>query len=105
MKRRYVQIDGVLYESDAAPAPSREARSYVVGDRHYLGLRAPDRNRTPIDSRVKHREYMKRHDLSTMDDWKETWQKAAQERSKRLEGYDPSRKADVVQTLRKRGNL
>ena len=50
------------------------------GDRHYDGLRATDG--TPIDSRSKHREYMKRNGLTTTDDYTNTWKQAEQERNK-----------------------
>lgn len=50
----------------------------LAGDRHYDGLRSTDG--TPIDSRTKHREYMKRHGLTVADDFKETWAKSQKER-------------------------
>lgn len=57
----------------------RHALDYIVNDRHYEGLRATDG--TPINSRKKHQEYMKRHNLTTMDDFTGVWDKAAQERA------------------------
>ena len=48
-------------------------RPMVVGDSHYDGLRATDG--TPVDSKVKHREYMKRNNLALVGDFKETWSK------------------------------
>lgn len=48
------------------------------GDRHYDGMRSTDG--TPIDSRSKHREYMKRKGLTTIDDYTQTWAKAEKER-------------------------
>lgn len=62
----------------------------VVGDSHYDNLRAPDG--TPINSRTKHRDYMKRHGLTTADDFKGTWERAAKERES---SYDPSRRHDI----------
>lgn len=50
------------------------------GDRHYDGLRATDG--TPIDSRSKHREFMRRRGLTTTDDFTETWKKAEHDREK-----------------------
>lgn len=54
---------------------------------HYEGLQATDG--TPIDSRQKHREYMKRNNLALADDFKETWanapKQAAREESQRLD--------------------
>jgi len=61
--------------------PMGHARhSAQFGDRHYDGLKATDG--TPIDSRSKHREYMKRHGLTTTDDYRETWKQAENERIK-----------------------
>lgn len=59
------------------PAMSGLANA-LAGDRHYDGLRASDG--TDISSRTKHREYMKRHGLTTADDFKDTWAKAQRER-------------------------
>lgn len=52
----------------------------LAGDRHYDGLRATDG--TPIDTRTKHRKYMKENGLAMMDDFKQTWADAAKEREK-----------------------
>lgn len=60
------------------PPSGRDARLNVLGDRHYDGLRAPDG--TDISTRTKHREYMKRNNLTTMDDFQGSWAKAEKER-------------------------
>ncbi len=49
------------------------------GDRSYEGLRATDG--ADISSRTKHREYMRQHGLTTMDDYKGHFQKEAQRRA------------------------
>lgn len=54
--------------------PSRKSDAEVYG-----GLQATDG--TPIDSRTKHRRYMKERDLSLTSDWTETWAKAAEKRA------------------------
>lgn len=59
------------------PAMSGLANA-LAGDRHYDGMRAPDGS--DISSRTKHREYMKRHGLTTADDFGSTWNSAAKER-------------------------
>ncbi len=59
------------------PAMSGLANA-LAGDRHYEGMRAPDG--TDISSRTKHREYMKKHGLTTMDDYKDSWSKAQSQR-------------------------
>ena len=50
----------------------------LAGDRHYDGLRAQDG--TDISTRSKHREYMKKHGLTTADDYKDAWAKAEKAR-------------------------
>jgi hypothetical protein len=53
-------------------------------------------------SRSQHREYMKRNGLSTMDDWTQTWAKAARERADASRGIDASRRADIERAFAKR---
>lgn len=62
------------------PAGLNAVDNALAGDRHYDGLRAQDG--TDISSRSKHREYMKKHGLTTVDDFKGTW--AAAERKRDL---------------------
>lgn len=50
----------------------------LAGDRHYDGLRAPDGS--PIDTRTKHRQYMKEKGVTMASDFTETWKTAAKER-------------------------
>lgn len=57
----------------------------LAGDRHYDGLVATDG--TLINSRSKHREYMKRNGLTIADDYKGEWAKAERERRER---FDPN---------------
>jgi hypothetical protein len=81
-RRRWIYIDGVAYEEGVDQIPERNSLSNhnrVVGDSHYDGLRATDG--TPIDTRTKHREYMKRHNVTTMDDFNSTWQKALKQKA------------------------
>jgi hypothetical protein len=56
----------------------------LAGDRHYEGLRATDG--TDISTRTKHREYMRQHNLTTIDDYKESWAKAQKERDEYRQG-------------------
>jgi len=69
-----------------------------VSDRHYDGLRATDG--TDISSRAKHREYMRRNNLTTIDDFTQTWANAAKAR---LENRDPQRREDVERAIHKLG--
>lgn len=71
----------------------------MASERHYDGMRATDG--TPIDTRAKHREYMRTHNVTTADDFADTWKRAARERTERLAGTDPTRAQDVADALRK----
>lgn len=54
--------------------------SWRFSDRIYSDKPFKAHDGTIIDSRKKHREYMKRHNLSTVDDFKGTWDKARERR-------------------------
>lgn len=73
----------------------------MASERHYDGLRAPDG--TPIDTRAKHREYMRANNLTTADDYTQTWRKAAQERTDRMAGKDAGRAGDIAEAVRRLG--
>lgn len=70
----------------------------LAGDRHYDGLRAPDG--TDISTREKHRAYMKANNLTTMDDYTESWAKARKERDDYFAGRKGTiTKADIRETI------
>lgn len=73
----------------------------LAGDRHYDGMRATDG--TPIDSRTKHREYMKKNNLTTADDFKETWARAQKEREEYRAGtfQDKDLKREIASEVHK----
>lgn len=61
------------------PTEFRALDNALAGDRHYDGLRATDG--TDISTRSKHREYMKRNGLTTVDDFKGVWAEAEKRRT------------------------
>ena len=79
MRRRYVQRrqeDGSykLVEIDVnhfVPRRNLSDTDALVGDRHYDGIQATDG--TDISTRARHREYMRRNNLTTIDDYTEHW--------------------------------
>ncbi len=82
-RRRWIYINGESIEvtpdmvlPDRASSQSHDG--LLWNDRHYNDMKAPDG--TPIDSRTKHREYMKAHNLTTIDDFKGTWQNEQKKR-------------------------
>jgi hypothetical protein len=104
MRKRYVQQpDGTLVEVGKDFVQTREQVHVgaLWGDRNYDGLRAPDG--TPIDSRTKHRQYMKDNNLTIADDYKGEWAKAAKEKAEILKdgGDHKQRKRDLVEAVHK----
>jgi hypothetical protein len=82
-------------------APGVALGNALASERHYDGLRAPDG--TPIDTRAKHREYMRANNLTTVDDFAGTWKRDAEQREARLAGVDPARARDVADAVTKHG--
>lgn len=103
-RRRWIYIDGEAVEiTPETVLPDRASTQSHDGllwnDRHYTNLRATDG--TPIDSRTKHREYMKQHNLTTMDDYKDTWARAEKQRDAyRTEGKGgATRREDIARAI------
>jgi hypothetical protein len=83
------------------PADPSRALDLLTSDAIYDGLRASDG--TDISTRSKHREYMKRNNLTTADDFTETWARAASDRAESLAGVDSDRVNDIAQAMHKLG--
>jgi hypothetical protein len=79
-RRRWVYVDGEAIEvtSDYMPEP-KNTDAVLWSDRNYEGMRATDG--TPIDSRSRHREYMKVNNLALMDDFKESFAQSQQRKA------------------------
>jgi hypothetical protein len=100
-KRRFVQDRATLefheVSSDYVPDVGN-TDSALWGDRHYAGMRTSDG--TDISTRSKHREYMKRHGLTTIDDFgADHWQRHAAQREAVARGVDPNRKHDIARAI------
>lgn len=85
-RRRYIQ-DRTTHELiEVTPDYVGETRDgarnagLLWNDRDYDGLRATDGS--DISSRTKHREYMKRTGLTTVDDFSQSWAKAREARER-----------------------
>ncbi|CAB4166615.1 hypothetical protein UFOVP840_42 [uncultured Caudovirales phage] len=101
-RRRYVYDEklGRLVELTAEPPERANAQDHLGslwGDRHYDGMRASDG--ADISSRKKHREYMKRHGVTTADDFKDTWARARQQRDEYYTRGGTVRRQDIVATI------
>ena len=97
-RRRYVQIKGELVEITNDYQPERHNDSGALwGDRSYDGLRATDG--TDISTRSKHREYMKLNNLATVDDFKQTWSKAQEQRDRYRQSGGTFSKRDIERAI------
>jgi len=109
MVRKTYHYDETLGEMVEGPGPRRVDGSgdgWRFSDRVYSGspFTAPDG--TVIDSRKKHREYMKRNNLTTVDDFKGAWREQAKEREAFFSGGDQrereQRKRDIADAINRR---
>jgi hypothetical protein len=80
--------------------PSTDAKVYIVGDRHYDGLRSPI-DGADISTRAKHQAYMREKGLVTADDFKNEWAQAAKKREAFFKGEDPNRPKDIAKSFEK----
>ena len=83
MTRKTYHYDEKLGKMVEGPGPRRVDGSgdgWRFSDRLYSGSPFKAHDGTVIDSKKKHREYMRRHNLGTVDDFKGTWDKARQRR-------------------------
>ena len=102
-RRRYIQDPATLEMIEVTPdfiAPQRESarnRGALWNDRHYDGVQATDG--TDISSRSKHREYMRRNNLTTTDDFKETWAKAQTERERFYTQGGSIKRSDIERAM------
>jgi hypothetical protein len=100
-RRRWIQINGELVEvtsEDQIPIRAADAAAHGIlwNDRAYQDMNDPR-----FKSRTEHREFMKRHNLTTVDDMKETWRKAEEKRINIRKGVDPQRKRDIEVAIEK----
>lgn len=83
--------------SDPYPADERTAAAgglLVIGDSHY------DIGDPRFHSRATHREYMRAHGLSLVDEHKADWDRAAERRAEYFtRATDPNVKADVARAF------
>lgn len=107
MVRKTYHYDEDLKQMVEGPAPRRGEASgdgWRFSDRHYAGLQATDG--TDISTRKRHREYMKRNNLTTVDDFTNTWKEAAQKRAEFFTGSDKreseQRKRDIADAITRR---
>jgi hypothetical protein len=101
-RHRYIQINGELVEvsPDYVPEPNRlKGDAALWNDRTYQ-----DAGDTRFKSRKQHREFMKRHNLTTADDFSNMWRETEKMRVAVKNGYDPTRKQDIVKAIQQLTN-
>jgi len=81
--------------------PGLAIHNALAGDRHYDGLRATDG--TDISTRAKHQAYMKANNLTTADDFSQTWKRQAEQRREIMTGHDSTRASDIAHAIEKLG--
>jgi hypothetical protein len=91
--RRTYHYDEKFGRMVEGPAPRKESSGdgYLFSDRLYSDNPFVAHDGTLIGSRKQHREYMKRHSLTTMDDFKQTWKDAAKQREQVFTGTHDKR--------------
>lgn len=99
-KRRYVYDPATkeMVEVTQCAEPETRADSGALwGDRHYEGMRASDG--ADISSRSKHRQYMKNNNLTTMDDFTNSWAKAREQRDRLFTQGGTFTKKDIERAM------
>lgn len=98
MTRRFIQINGELIEVTGEGRDRARGADHILwNDRAYQDMNDPR-----FSSRSQHRDYMKRNNLSTVDDYTQQWKRAEEKRDQfRTKGTDASRRADIVRALEK----
>ena len=95
-RHRYVAVGNRWVEvpEDYTPEPPK-GDHLLWSDRAYQDMNDPR-----FSSRSQHREFMRQNGLTTADDFKGTWDKAAQQREAWYkEGRDPTRREDVARAI------
>jgi hypothetical protein len=99
-RRRYIQDPKTLelVEITKSHQPQLRVDSGALwGDSSYAGMRATDG--TDISTRTKQREYMKANNLTTVDDFKQTWAKAKEQRERYHTQGGSFTKADIARAM------
>jgi len=94
---RWIYQNGQAYEVGADYVPEPRNHNRVVGDLHYLDCKGPEGE--DLTTRTKHKEFMSRKGLTTVDDYSNTWKDA--ERA-RIANNDPTRRQTIEQNFYRR---
>jgi hypothetical protein len=90
------EAEGKLERIDYVPERTKVP---LIGDQVYENATPLPGSGELLNTKAKHRAYMKEKGLTTMDDFKDTWAKAAVERQQALTpgaGYDRKRRREAI---------
>ena len=110
MTRTTYHYDQETGEMVEGPGPRRvdghSGDGWRYSDRTYSASPFVTPDGTVIDSKKKHREYMKKNNLTTVDDFQGEWKNRAKERESFFTGGDKreseQRKRDIVDAINRR---
>ena len=89
--------DGKLVEGPGPRRTDGSGDGWRFSDRLYSGSPFKAHDGTIIDSKKKHREYMKRHSLTTIDDYTGEWEKAKERREAVFTGkHDKAQRIEAI---------
>ncbi len=92
MRRRYRwNPETMAMEEIGADYTGAERRAPVATEALIYGNLGKSTDGTPIDSRTKHRTYMKENNLALASDYTETWKRAEKERNEFFRGEGSTR--------------
>ena len=84
-------------EDYVQPIDKTAGDSVLWNDRAYQDMLDPR-----FQSRAQHRAYMKANNLTTADDFKGEWSKAAKQHEDFFKGVDPQRREQIARALQQR---
>lgn len=106
MRRKYIYDPETKEMVEVSPEYQSGSKSDAINnygalltERHYHNLRATDG--ADISSRRKHKEYMRRHGLTTADDFKNEWSRAKEKREHYMQHGGSIRRQDIFDAIRK----
>lgn len=102
-RRRYVSIktNGTYELVEITKDNEPESRAPIADSILWNDRSYQDMNDPRFKSRTQHRQYMKDRGLTVTGDYTNEWKQREAQRVKAKQGYDPTRKDDIVQAIHK----
>jgi hypothetical protein len=91
------EVGGLVEGPSPRKTDSDSGDAWRFSDRLYSDAPFVGKDGTVINSRAKHRAYMKRHNLTTVDDFKGEWDRSAEKRAGLFQGnHDKEARAHAI---------